>query len=385
MTRQIYLARPDITPQDRKAVLDVLKTPYLSLGPKLQEFEEMLARYVGRKYAVAVNSGTSALHLAIRALGIGKDDEVITTPFSFVASANCMLFEKARPVFTDIDPETFCIDPAKIEKKITRKTKAILVVDVFGHPADWDTILSIARRHRLKVIEDSAEALGSTYKGKMCGSFGDAGVLSFYPNKQVTTGEGGALLTKHRLVAQLALSMRNQGRDIQIQNEKGKSKNFQHKSILEHVRLGYNYRISDINCALGIAQLTRIKKIIEKRETVAQMYNEQLTRIPGIEIPHIASWAKVSRFVYVVKLSPRYQERDRDAIIAKLRTRGIQASNYFPCIHLQPFYKKRFGYRKGDFPIAEGISTRTLALPFYNTLTKKEVNFVVTHLKALLT
>jgi perosamine synthetase len=244
----IPLARPDISDLERRYMLEVLATPDLSLGPKLAEFEKRLADYAGVKYAVVVNSGTSALHLVVRALEIAEGDEVITTPFSFIASANCILFERARPVFVDIDPFTLNIDPGLAEKAVTHRTKAILAVDVFGHPAQWDQLSALAEAYHLRLIEDAAEALGSEYNGRRCGSFGDAAVFAFYPNKQITTGEGGAVLTNDDSIAQLCRSMRNQGRS-------------DGDGWLQHSRLGYNYRLSDINCALGIAQLDRIEEI----------------------------------------------------------------------------------------------------------------------------
>jgi len=370
---QINLSRPDITNKERKEVLAVLKTPSLALGPKLPEFEKKIANYIGTKYAVAVNSGTSGLHLLIRTLGIKKGDEVVTTPFSFIASANCILYERAKPVFVDIDPLTLNIDPKKIEKAITKKTKALLIVDVFGHPADWDPILKIARKYKLKVIEDSCEAIGAKYKNRNCGTFGEASVFAFYPNKQITTGEGGMIVTNNKKIADLCRSMSNQGRKI----SSGK--------WLEHVNPGYNYRLSDINAALGIAQLSRIDKILKKREKVAQTYNKYLAKINGIKTPYQAPWAQISWFVYVIQLTSKYTRRQRDQILKKIQRKGIQCSNYFQCIHLQPFYRKLFGYKPGNFPVAESISDRTIALPFHNNLKPKEIKYIVTNLKRILT
>lgn len=378
----IPLSRPDVTKEDRKAVVGVLKTPYLALGPKLQEFEEQMASYVGRKYGVAVNSGTSALHLVIRAMGITEGDEVITTPFSFVASANCILFEGATPVFADVDRRTRNIDPGKIEPLITKRTRAILAVDVFGQSADWDTILAIAKKRRLHVIEDSCEALGSEYKGKKCGSFGEGSVFSFYPNKQVTTGEGGMLVTNDANMYAMARSLRSQGRDEQVRIKK--QKRGEYKSWLSHVRLGYNYRISEMNCALGVSQLKRIEKTMGKRLRVAKWYNEKLAYNDHIVIPFAASYAtKIDWLNYVIELLPRYTQKDRDAIIEKLKKKGIQASNYFPSIHLQQFYKN-LGYKKGSLPISEGISERVIALPLYNNLSKTEVTFIADTINNLL-
>ena len=368
---KVPLSKPWITEDDIKAVEEVLRTPHLSLGPKLPEFEKALAKVANRKYSVAVNSGTSALHLIIRALGISEGDEVITTPFSFISSANCMLFERAKPVFVDIDPLTLNIDVSKIEEKITPRTKAILPVDVFGHPAKWDEIKRIAQEYNLKLIEDSAEAIGAEYKGRKAGSFGDAAVFAFYPNKQITTGEGGIILTDNKEIAILCRSMRNQGRG-------------EGDEWLQHSRLGYNYRISDINCALGIAQLERIDEILKKREGVAKMYNEKLKDVNGITLPYVSSDVKMSWFVYVIKLEERYTRKERDKVLSELRKREIGCSNYFTPIHLQPFYHKEFGHSEGDFPVTEYIADRTVALPFYNNLTEEKVDYVAESLVDIL-
>lgn len=369
MGYKIPLSGPDITSKEKKAVLEVLKTSSLSLGTKYVEFQNIMAKFAGVKHAVAVNSGTAGLHLIIRALGIGRGDEVITSPFSFISSSNCILFEGARPVFVDINKDTLNIDVSKIEEKITGKTKAILAVDVFSHPAEWDELKKIAKKHKLFLIEDSAEALGSEYKGKKCGSFGDAAVFAFYPNKQITTGEGGIILTNNKKIAEFCQSSANQGR--KIQNGKW----------LEHVRLGYNYRLDEMSCALGAAQMGRIKEILSKRAKVAELYNKKLKNIESLEIPFIKPGSSLSWFVYVVKLPKKLSGKKRDAIIKKMAEKGVQCSNYFKPVHLQPFYKKEFGYKKGNFPVTEDISQRTLALPFYNNLSEKEIEFVVKSLK----
>jgi len=369
---KIPLSKPDITGKENEAVLSVLKTSSLSLGKKYIEFEKIIAKFAGVEYAVAVNSGTSGLHLIIRALGIGEGDEVITTPFSFISSSNCILFEGARPVFVDIDEKTLNIDVSKIRSKITKKTKAILAVDVFSQPADWDELKKIAKKYNLYLIEDSAEALGSLYKNRKCGSFGEAGVFAFYPNKQITTGEGGIILTNNKKIYELCRSMVNQGRKV----KNGK--------WLEHVILGYNYRLDEMSCALGIAQMQRIKEILKKRKRVAELYNNKLKNIDGVEIPYIKTGNKLSWFVYVVKLTEKFSDYKRDKIIKEMAKRGIQCGNYFQSIHLQPFYKKEFGYKKGDFLITENISSRTLALPFYNNLTEDEINFVAKNLTEII-
>lgn len=369
---KIPLSKPDVTQKEIKAVTAVFKKHTLSLGPKLHEFEGALAHFTNVKYAVAVNSGTSGLHLIVRALGIGKGDEVITTPFSFIASANCILYENAGPVFVDIKEDTFNIDVSKIEEKINSKTKAILAVDVFSHPADWDALKKIAKKHNLFLIEDSAEALGSEYKGKKCGSFGDAGVFAFYPNKQITTGEGGVVLTNNKRIADFSRSSANQGR--QVKNGKW----------LEHVRLGYNYRLDEMSASLGVVQMERIFEILNKRKRVAELYNKKLQGIEGLQIPYDSLESKLSWFVYVVKLAEKFAGKKRDLIIKEMAKRGIQCSNYFQPIHLQSFYRKEFDYKIGDFPVTENIGKRTLALPFFNSITEKEIDFVVENLQEII-
>ena len=370
MRETIPLSSPDITELEISYVTQVLKTPNLSLGPKLVEFEARMAQFIGVRHAVAVNSGTSALHLIIRALGIKDGDEVITTPFSFISSANCILFERAKPVFVDIDSLTLNFDVNRIEGKITGKTRAILAVDIFGYPVEWNRLEQIAKEHHLKLVEDSCEALGAEYKEKKLGTFGEAATFAFYPNKQMTTGEGGIIVTNNEEIAKLCRSMRNQGR--------GDSDEW-----LAHERLGYNYRISDINCALGIAQLERIEGILAKREQVAQMYNMRLKDWTEARIPFSSPEVKRSWFVYVVTLADRYSQENRDNVLQELRRRGIGCSNYFTPIHLQPFYVEMFGFKKGDFPVTEYISERTIALPFYNNLGEDEIDFVVRNLKEI--
>lgn len=365
----VPLARPDITKKERQTVMSVLKTPILSLGPWLSKFEEAFAKFIGVKHAIAVNSGTSGLHLVVKSLGIKDGDEVITSPFTFISSATCMMFERARPVFVDIDPLTMNIDPKKIAKAITKKTKAILPIDVFGHPAEWDQILKIAQKHHLKIIEDSCEAIGSEYYSKIkkkwleCGQFGEAGVFAFYPNKQMTTGEGGLIVTDDDKIAELCRSMRNQGRG-------GDQK------WLDHVRLGYNYRISDINCALGYVQISRIKEIMRKRATVAKMYHRHLKKIKEIILPYVAPNVKMSWQAYIIRLNNNFSREQRDKILDLLRKNGVGCNNYFPSIHLQPLFTKSFGYKRGDLPVSESISDRTIALPFFNNLSEAQIKYV---------
>jgi perosamine synthetase len=368
----VPLSNPDITDREIDAVLQVLRTPNLSLGPKVREFESKVAAYADRRFAVAVNSGTSGLHLVVRALGVGEGDEVITTPFSFIASSNCLLYERAVPVFVDIDPNTYNIDPERIEAAITPRTRAILAVDVFGQPADYDAIEEIARRRGLGLISDCCESIGAEYRGKKASARGAAGVFAFYPNKQITTGEGGVVITDDPEIAGLSRSMRNQGRG-------------DGSAWLSHERLGYNYRLPEISCALGIVQLERIDEILRSRQRVADVYTRLLEGVDGVEAPHIApETTRMSWFVYVVRLADTFSREDRDEVLQSLRRHGIGATNYFPPIHLQPFYRERFNFREGDFPITERVAERTIALPFHNNVTVAECEAVIERLRTAL-
>jgi perosamine synthetase len=364
--------------------MEVLNTPDLSLGPKLSEFEEKFAQYIGSRHAIAVNSGTSALHLVVRALGLKKGDAVITTPFSFIASANCLLFEEVLPVFVDIDRKTYNIDVQAIIQCLEHQTdiKGILAVHIFGEPCNMQAIMEVAWQHNLLVIEDACEALGAAVpmddthrEGQIvmrkAGSIGAAGTFAFYPNKQITTGEGGMIVTNSQEVAELCRSMRNQGRGTS-------------GAWLAHERLGYNYRISDINCALGIAQISRIDEILSKRKKVANMYAEALSGIDGLHLPYTDPAVERSWFVYVVCLSNEFSQGDRDAILEGLREKGISCGNYFSPIHLQPFYIEKFGYKSGDFPITEQVAERSIALPFYNNLTADDISYIAGTLRRLI-
>jgi perosamine synthetase len=388
MKRSVPLSRPDITDLERSRVLEVLETPYLSLGPRLGEFEAKFAAYIGAKFAVAVNSGTSGLHLCVRAAGLGEGDEVITTPFSFIASANCLLFERVRPVFVDIDASRYNIDTNQLEDTVkkrrrrSKRLKAILPVHVFGRPCDMTDISRLAEEHGLVVIEDACEAVGAEVwiekaRGtkasgwKKAGTLGDCGVFAFYPNKQMTTGEGGMIVTDDSRLADLCRSLRNQGRAAT-------------GAWLQHERLGYNYRLSDVHCALGLAQLERIGELLEKRERVARLYGEKLKEIPEVATPQPEPGKKISWFVYIVRLAARFRRADRDFILGKLRQAGIGCSDYFSPIHLQPFYRQAFGCQKGDYPVTEAVAERTIALPFHNNLSLDEVDYVAGTLKRVL-
>lgn len=377
MNTPIPLSNPDITDLERNAVMEVLNTPNLSLGPKLPEFEAQLAQFTGVPYAVAMSSGTAVLHCIIKALGIGKGDYAITTPFSFISTSNCLLMEEAQPIFVDIDPHTYNLTPESVEKtylslplSIRRRVRAVIYVDVFGVPADGPGFEALGKKYGLHIIDDSAEALGSSIDGRKCGSFGDAGLYAFYPNKQVTTGEGGVLITKHHNLALRAKSLRNQGRD-------------EGAGWLQHARLGYNYRLSDINCSLGIAQMKRFDELLKKRRGVKEHYDSLFEDFfnKGILIPQqVLPNSFISPFVYVLRLADHFQPADREGLLDYLRKSNIGCSNYFTPIHLQPHYTE-LGSKKGDMPETERICERTIALPFFNNLTGEQIERVVETVK----
>lgn len=356
---KIQIARPYIDNDDIDSVVQVLKSGQLALGSKLQKFEENFAKYVGVKYACAVSSGTAALHLGVKALGLRRGDEVITSPFSFVASSNVLLYEGIKPVFVDIEQISFNIDPSKIEQAITKKTKAILPVHIFGQSADMDPIMHIAKQYNLKILEDACESLGATYKDKMVGTTGDIGTYAFYPNKQMTTGEGGMIVTNSKSIYNLCESMKNQGRRIGDE-------------WLEHEILGYNYRMDEMSASLGITQLKKIDWMIQEKRKIASWYNGFLKDFSEIEIPKVGPDRTYSFFVYVI----RVKNNQRNKLMKKLNTKGIQTRPYLPVIHLQPFMRKQFGYKLGDFPVAEQVSTETLALPLYIGLTVNDVKYI---------
>jgi perosamine synthetase len=306
-----------------------------------------------------------------RAIDIGPGDEVITTPFSFIASSNSIMFERGKVVFVDIDPLTWQIDPARVEAAVTPRTRAVLPVDVFGSCPDMDRLTAFGRQRGVRVLEDSCEALGTRYKGRPAGTLGEAGIFGFYPNKQITTGEGGMIVTNDDTIAFRCRSMRNQGRDPDA-------------GWLQHARLGFNYRLPDINCAIGSVQMERLDEISAKRSRVARLYQERLRDEPRLSMMRVPPEVELSWFVFVVRLSDDYTQVQRDAILEKLRGQGIGCSNYFTPIHLQPFYGREFGYKPGDFPITEALAGRTIALPFHNHLSEGEVDRAVAVLRRLL-
>jgi perosamine synthetase len=362
LTQQIPLSAPWIDGREEELVLETLRSGQLSLGPMVDRFEQALAERAGAPYVAAVSSGTAGLHLCMRLVGIEPGDEVVTTPFSFVASANCALYEGATPVFADVDPDTLNLDPAAVEAAITPRTKAILPVHIFGYPAELAELEALAERHGLAIVEDACEALGAEYRGRPIGSSGHPAVFAFYPNKQMTTGEGGAVAVGSAEDWALLKSLSNQGR-----SDSGE--------WLTHARLGYNYRLDDLSAALGLAQLERLDEILAARAGVAARYGELLASVDGVEAPladdedHRRSW-----FVYVVRLAPGI---DRNGVMARLADEGVASKPYLPSIHLQPFYRERFGYREGMLPISEDASARSLALPFHARLPAEHQERVV--------
>ena len=359
--RAVPLAQPNISDLERQLVAEVLGGDELAMGPYTERFETEVAAIANRRYGVACSSGTAGLHMAAIALGIGDGHEVITTPFSFVASANAILYERARPVFVDIEEGTLGIDPDLAEAAITPRTRAILPVDVFGAPCRIGELEAMAAREGLALIEDSCEALGSRAADRPLGSFGDASVFAFYPNKQITTGEGGVVLTDDPQLATVMRSLRNQGRD-----EDG--------TWLRHVRLGYNYRIDEMSAALGVAQLARLPELRAGRRRVAAAYDRALSGHEWVTAPTAPPDADVDWFVYVIRLR---SDVDRDRLIGQLADREIPARPYFSPIHLQPYYRERFGFAEGDFPVTERVARSTLALPFSSRLEEGDVQRVV--------
>ena len=372
---RIPLSGPDLTGREIELVNQVLSTRYLSMGPMVRRFEELMADYTGRKHAIAVSSGTAGLHLCMCALGVQSGDLVVTSSFSFVASANSILYEGGRPVFADIEPCTLNMDIASTREKLRQlrelgtPAKALLVVQIFGQGCDMDALGALASEYDLEIIEDACESIGGEYKGRQLGTFGRASVFAFYPNKQMTTGEGGMIVTDDDDWAEIFRSLRNHGRD-------------QSGMWLNHVRLGYNYRLNELGSALGVAQMERLDDILAKRQRVAGWYGERLACIPGAQAPPVADYTtRMSWFVYVIRLDQRYE---RDAVIASLDKEGVPARPYFKPIHLQPYYQRELGFRPGTLPVTERVSQTTLALPFFSNMEEGQVDAVCEVLRQVL-
>jgi perosamine synthetase len=364
------MAQPVLGEREEELVLEVLRSGRLSLGPMALEFERLFADAIGVPHAAAVSSGTAGLHLSVRAAGIEAGDEVVTTPFSFVASANCIVYEDAKPVFCDIDARTLNIDPAAAEAAVTERTTGVLPVHIFGYPADMPAIERLAERRGLWVVEDACEALGARHAdGPAVGARGNLSVFAFYANKQITTGEGGMVVTSSAAHKERLDSERNQGRAPDM-------------DWLDHDRLGFNYRLSDVASAIGIAQVERLGDLLGARARVAATYHEALAGIEGLGLPcPDAGGDRRGWFVYVVQL-PRGVDRDRT--IEDLRARGVDSKPYLPAIHLMSYYRDRFGHREGEFPVAEDVAARSLALPFFPALAEGQVAQVAEALGAVL-
>ena len=359
------LARPSLTDAERSHVNAVLQSQQLSRGPYLAAFEDAMAARCGTEHAVAVSSGTGALHCIVRALGLPEGAEVITTPFSFVASSNALLYENLRPRFVDIDPSTYNLDANRVEDAIGPKTEALLAVDVFGVPADWPTLTDLADTHGLALIDDACEAIGAFVQDTPIGAWGDAASFGFYPNKQITTGEGGCITTDDDALARRCRALRNQGRSPHASGR------------MQHDRLGYNYRLDEMSAALGVAQLDRLDALLHRRAAVADLYREALAPLSdALVLPARPTDAQRSWFVYVVRLRDHFARSAREALLGRLQEAGIGCAPYFPAIHLQPYYRERFGFSPGDFPGCESVSARTLALPFYGSMTRADVDRV---------
>jgi perosamine synthetase len=373
----IPLARPELGPREEELLLEVVRSGSLSLGPKLEQFEHDFSDWIGGEgYAVAVSSGTAALHLGVRAMGWSQGDEVITSPLSFVASTNCLLYEGATPVFCDIDPFTLNLDPEPVAAAVGEKTAGVLPVHIFGYPADLPAFAKIAAERDLGVLEDACQALGAVDRtGRKIGMDGNPATFAFYANKQMTTGEGGILVTPDREVAENVRSERNQGRAPNMEQ-------------VEHDRLGFNYRLTDLHAAIGIAQLERLDEMLNARENVAALYRERLTQLGAepageednddIVLPcENQGDERRSWFVFVIQLP---EDADRAGVISSLASDGIASKAYLPCIHLLPPYRERFGFVGGEFPIAERVAERSLALPFFTSMTESQVDRVCTAL-----
>lgn len=361
-SQTIGLSAPYVDESEEELVLEVIRSGRLAFGPMIQQFEGALAERVEAPFAAALSSGTAGLHLCVKLAGISRGDEVVTTPLSFIASANAIVYEGGNPVFVDVDEKTLNLDPGAVEAAITPRTKALVLVDLFGYPIDIDGFQALAERHGLAIIEDACEALGATYRGRQVGSFGNPAVFAFYPNKQITTGEGGAVVLGTEEEWALVKSLANQGR-----TDRGET--------FAHEHIGHNYRLDELSAALGVAQLRKLDRILSLRDEVAARYDELLADLEGIRLLcpndelHRRSW-----FVYVVFLDT---PAERSTVMERLAAEGIASKPYLPAIHLQPAYSDRFGFVPGMFPVAEAAGAQGLALPFHTGLTPGEQEQVV--------
>jgi UDP-4-amino-4,6-dideoxy-N-acetyl-beta-L-altrosamine transaminase len=370
-----------IDQDDIKAVSEVLQSDWITQGPKVEEFENNFATYVGARYAIAVNSGTAALHAACFAAGISKGEKVITTPITFVASANCVIYQGGTPVFADIREDTLNIDPEEIKKKITSDTRALIPVDFTGLPVDLEEILQIARKNNLVVIEDASHALGATYQGKKIGSISDMTIFSFHPVKHITTGEGGMITTNNKEYYERLKLFRTHG----ITKEKDRLLNYEGPWYYEMQELGYNYRLTDFQCALGISQLKKIDKIIQRRRKIVKKYNYEFKDMPEIKIPEInPATSNPAWHIYIIQLNLEKLKVGRKEIFEALRAENIGVNVHYIPVHLQPYYQKRFGYRRGDFPKVENYYSRAITLPIFPMMSDKDIDDVIKAVKKVI-
>jgi perosamine synthetase len=365
VSEDIHMSAPDISDEDADLVATVTRSGHLTLGRYAEELEARCAELAGVRHGVTVSSGTAGLHLIVHSLGLGPGDEVLVPSFTFAASVNAILFEGARPVFVDIEPDTYNLDPEDADRRVNDRTKAVMAVDVFGHPAEWDALSQVGNKHGLRLIDDSCEAIGAQYRDQPIGSFGDAAAFAFYPNKQMTTGEGGVIVTDDDDIARLCRSLRNQGR-----GEMG--------LWLEHERLGYNYRLDEMSAALGVSQFARLASFLHKRDDAAALYTERLAGLDWVRPPVVRPHVRMSWFVYVVTLA---EDLPRDVVMAKMEAEGIPTRAYFSPIHRQPYIRERFEVPDEDLPVTASIADRTMALPFHNNLPLEHVERVVDALR----
>lgn len=380
---EVPLSKPDITEREIELVNMVLRSDRLSIGPMVEQFERMLAARCGRAHGVACSSGTAGLHMALLAAGVRPGDEVITTPFSFIAPANAILYVGAKPVFAEICPKSLNMDPAKVEAAITPNTKAIIAVENFGNPQHMDEYRKIADRNEIKLIEDCCEAIGARHQNRAVGDFGHYSIFGFYPNKQITTGEGGMVLTNDDRGADILRSLRNQGRPVGGGQSSGSSTTAGLGTWMQFERLGYNYRMSEIQAALGVAQLERLDEILEQRGKVANRYIERFMGLSDVVLPNISDETRMSWFVFVLRLNDRYTGVERDRIVQGLHRHDVGSAAYFPAVHVQPHFQE-LGYRPGDFPITESVAERTIALPFYTKLSARDADFAASTFELML-
>jgi len=405
VTDFIPLSQPDITEDDIEAVVHTLRSGRLALGPRGEAFEQMVAERAGRQYGVAVSSGTAGLHLSLLALGVGPGDEVLTPAFSFVASATCIEYVGAKPVFIDCDPGSLAMNLDHVEAAITERTKAIIGVEVFGNPVGMPELAALCRKHEIPLVEDACEGLGGSIRGEPVGKFGRVAVFGFYPNKQITTGEGGVIVTDDDRLASVCRSLRNHGRPsgpmggiapdrlaepralggMAGSDEEGEQEPPELGSWLQHERIGWNLRLSELNAALGVSQMRRLDELLEARDQVANAYIRRLGGHADLILPTVDSSVRMSWFVFVLRLTDRFTESDRDTIITGLRRHDVGASNYFPPIPLMPAFRRKYGYKPGDFPLAESVGHRTIALPFHPRLPERDVDLVCQTLELMMT